>query len=73
MPDEIVLDYIVERKREDDLLASIPDGRFIEQKVLACKLSYLLVSSSVVWNQKSNLFGGKVGLCGFWKYWKGKV
>ncbi|PJF18267.1 Angio-associated migratory cell, partial [Paramicrosporidium saccamoebae] len=26
--------YIVERKREDDLLASIPDGRFIEQKNL---------------------------------------
>lgn len=31
-PDEVVLDYVIERKREDDLLSSIPDGRFIEQK-----------------------------------------
>lgn len=30
--DEIVLDYIVERKRLDDLVASIRDGRFHEQK-----------------------------------------
>jgi len=29
---EIVLDYIVERKRMDDLLSSIKDGRFHEQK-----------------------------------------
>ncbi|KAF9349053.1 Crossover junction endonuclease mus81, partial [Mortierella sp. AD094] len=31
-PDEIVLDYIVERKRMDDLVYSIKDGRFTEQK-----------------------------------------
>ncbi|KAF9966765.1 Crossover junction endonuclease mus81 [Mortierella alpina] len=31
-PDEIVLDYIVERKRMDDLVFSIKDGRFNEQK-----------------------------------------
>ena len=30
--DEIVLDYIVERKRLDDLVSSIKDGRFQEQK-----------------------------------------
>lgn len=30
--DEIVLDYIVERKRLDDLIGSIKDGRFREQK-----------------------------------------
>lgn len=30
--DEIVLDYIVERKRLDDLMGSIKDGRFHEQK-----------------------------------------
>lgn len=30
--DEIVLDYIVERKRLDDLITSIKDGRFREQK-----------------------------------------
>lgn len=31
--DEVVLDFIVERKREDDLISSILDGRFREQKV----------------------------------------
>ncbi|CAD6932657.1 unnamed protein product [Tilletia controversa] len=30
--DEVVLDYIVERKRLDDLVQSIPDGRWKEQK-----------------------------------------
>lgn len=30
--DEIVLDYIIERKRLDDLIGSIKDGRFHEQK-----------------------------------------
>lgn len=30
--DEVVLDYIVERKRLDDLITSIKDGRFHEQK-----------------------------------------
>ena len=30
--DEIVLDWIVERKRLDDLIGSIKDGRFTEQK-----------------------------------------
>lgn len=30
--DEVVLDYIVERKRLDDLIGSIRDGRFHEQK-----------------------------------------
>ncbi|XXG94696.1 Phosphoacetylglucosamine Mutase [Hypoxylon texense] len=30
--DEVVLDYIVERKRLDDLISSIKDGRFHEQK-----------------------------------------
>lgn len=33
---EIVLDFIVERKRMDDLVGSIKDGRFHEQKV--CKV-----------------------------------
>lgn len=31
--DELVIPYIVERKRMDDLSASITDGRFHEQKV----------------------------------------
>lgn len=31
--DEVVLDWIVERKRLDDLVGSIKDGRFHEQKV----------------------------------------
>ncbi len=30
--DEVVLDWIVERKRQDDLVGSIRDGRFREQK-----------------------------------------
>ena len=30
---ELMLDYIVERKRMDDLAGSIIDGRFHEQKV----------------------------------------
>lgn len=30
--DEVVLDYIIERKRLDDLIGSIKDGRFREQK-----------------------------------------
>lgn len=30
---ELVLDYIVERKRMDDLCSSIKDGRFKEQKI----------------------------------------
>ena len=33
---ELVLDYIVERKRMDDLAGSITDGRFKEQKVPLC-------------------------------------
>ncbi|KAF8945158.1 Crossover junction endonuclease mus81 [Haplosporangium gracile] len=32
IPKEIVLDHIVERKRMDDLVSSIKDGRFNEQK-----------------------------------------
>lgn len=31
---ELLLPYIVERKRLDDLASSIKDGRFHEQKVL---------------------------------------
>ena len=30
--DEVILDYILERKRLDDLISSITDGRFSEQK-----------------------------------------
>lgn len=32
MAEELILDTLIERKREDDLLASICDGRFREQK-----------------------------------------
>jgi crossover junction endonuclease MUS81 len=31
---ELVLDYIIERKRVDDLVQSIIDGRYKEQKVI---------------------------------------
>ncbi|KAI8826364.1 hypothetical protein BJ741DRAFT_671412 [Chytriomyces cf. hyalinus JEL632] len=33
--DEIVLEYIIERKTMDDLVSSIKDGRFKEQKVIS--------------------------------------
>jgi crossover junction endonuclease MUS81 len=39
--EEYVLDYIVERKRMDDLVRSITDGRFHEQKV---SVSYFLLT-----------------------------
>lgn len=35
---ELVLDYIIERKRIDDLCGSIIDGRFREQKVGTCHM-----------------------------------
>lgn len=38
---ELVLDYIIERKRMDDLCGSIIDGRFREQKVGAHSASLL--------------------------------
>ena len=31
--EEVILEYIIERKRMDDLAESIIDGRFKEQKV----------------------------------------
>lgn len=37
--DEIVLDYVIERKLESDLIQSIVDGRFLEQKVLEGSMS----------------------------------
>jgi crossover junction endonuclease MUS81 len=40
--DECVLDYVVERKRLDDLCHSIKDGRYTEQ----CVSPLLLISSS---------------------------
>lgn len=58
-PDEIVLDYIVERKREDDLLASIPDGRFVEQKfrLRSCGLSNIIY----LVEKKSGIDFGAIG------------
>lgn len=41
--EEIVLDTLIERKREDDLIASITDGRFKEQKH---RISRSLLSST---------------------------
>lgn len=52
---EFVLDYIVERKRMDDLVGSIKDGRFHEQKVspLLCPLT--IVSSHEIRNETYHL------------------
>lgn len=62
--DEIVLDYVVERKREDDLVASIVDGRFLEQKVSSLTLPCLMRRCTLVSSQKlghcpSNLSRGE--------------
>ena len=42
--DEVVLDWIVERKRQDDLVSSIKDGRFREQKfrLRKCGLNHVV-------------------------------
>ena len=64
---EAILDYIVERKRLDDLSKSIIDGRYNEQKVekgsswsrlfIACL--FTIVPFETMWNYKFNLSGGK--------------
>ena len=64
---EAVLDYIVERKRLDDLSKSIIDGRYNEQKVSKRKetnffnasIGTNLVSIETMWHQQSDLFGRK--------------
>ena len=38
---ELVLDYVIERKRMDDLCSSIKDGRFKEQKVTHWKMQVI--------------------------------
>lgn len=45
VPKELVLDYIIERKRIDDLCGSIIDGRFREQKVWHSNASNNLVNT----------------------------
>ncbi len=58
MARELVLDYIIERKRMDDLCGSIIDGRFREQKVLLnfdnlfCSVSPLLSLSNAIVTKK---------------------
>ena len=54
VPRELVLDYIVERKRMDDLCGSIIDGRFREQKVhfSVCSLSEALLPAYVKQGRK---------------------
>lgn len=42
-PSEIVLNYILERKRMDDLVSSIKDGRFTEQKVGICHIRHAFI------------------------------
>lgn len=62
--DEIVLDYIVERKRLDDLISSIKDGRFHEQKFRLRKsgvphVTYLVEAFSIS-AEKSDTYGQSV-------------
>ena len=61
--DEVVLDWIVERKRLDDLIGSIKDGRFHEQKVSYCppieqldELTLPVVSASKIRDQERHLY-----------------
>lgn len=49
--DELVMPYIIERKRLDDLSKSIIDGRFHEQKVMQkciCLLWYILAFAHLI-------------------------
>lgn len=60
--DEIVLDYIVERKCMDDLIASIKDGRFRDQKLRlkSCGLKnkiYIVEEARIMKRQNMNNFG----------------
>lgn len=55
---EAVLEYIVERKRMDDLAGSIIDGRFREQKV-----SYTY-SPPMMWLSFHHLFQFRLKHCG---------
>ena len=60
---EYVLDYIIERKRMDDLVSSITDGRFHEQKVPIpfppCKL-IMVVSINEIWNETYYIYYLKI-------------
>jgi crossover junction endonuclease MUS81 len=61
---EIVLDYIVERKRLDDLISSIKDGRFHEQKFRLRKsgvqnITYLVEAFSIS-AERSELYAQSV-------------
>lgn len=44
--EELVLEHVLERKRADDLVASIKDGRFKEQKVDLLKLAIIFFPAS---------------------------
>lgn len=54
--EEYVLDYIVERKRMDDLVRSITDGRFHEQKVSALHILLTIVSFNEIGNETYHLY-----------------
>lgn len=62
--DEILLDYIAERKRLDDLISSIKDGRFREQKFRLRKsgvkhVIYLIEEYSIS-SERSETYGDSV-------------
>jgi crossover junction endonuclease MUS81 len=57
--EEYVLDYIVERKRMDDLVSSIKDGRFHEQKVQSLP-SILNLAFLQMLNPSYQLFSSKL-------------
>jgi crossover junction endonuclease MUS81 len=62
--DEVMLDHIVERKRLDDLISSIKDGRFHEQKFRLRKsgiqnVAYIVEAFSIS-AERSELYGQSV-------------
>jgi ERCC4-type nuclease len=45
---ELVLNYVVERKRMDDLVSSMISGRLREQKVILCYVSSVALNTSLL-------------------------
>lgn len=61
---EVVLDFIIERKRLDDLIGSIKDGRFHEQKTRLrrsgiSKVVYIIEEYAIAGNGERSLVGGQ--------------
>ncbi|KAI9783566.1 MAG: Crossover junction endonuclease mus81 [Geoglossum umbratile] len=65
--DEVMLDWIVERKRLDDLVGSIKDGRFQEQKTIKFRLKKSGVQNVVYIVEEISMNGD------YWSKWQDAV